>query len=102
MEFRFTEGRTNVHHLTAPYDLLVQAFGNDGTVVPRDIYKSMAEWDLLTPHGEVEVYDYKIGTCYNPHGPERHEITTWSVQGEPDAIGHMLSLLTEAGGTRLT
>lgn len=102
MEFRFTEGRANVHRLTAPYDLLVQAFGNDGTVSPRDDYKCMAQWDVPTPHGEVEVYDYKVGKCYDADGLERHEITTWHVQGEQDAIGHMLSLLTEAGGTRTT
>lgn len=100
MEFSYEDGRTNVHYLNAPYELLVKAFGNDGTIVPRDDYKSMAEWDVPTPHGEVEVYDYKVGKCYNPRGLERHEITRWHVQGTPEAIEHMLSLLHESGGER--
>ena len=99
MNYTFERGRFNVHYLTAPYTLLVQAFGNDGDN-PRDTYKCMAQWDLTTPHGPVEVYDYKVGTCYEGEsGLERHEITVWHVQGSDLAIDHMLGMINASGGS---
>jgi hypothetical protein len=95
-KYAFTRGSLNVHYLTAPYDLLVAAFGNDGTVSPRDEDRSMASWDVDTPDGEVEVYDYRVGKCEHPDGLERHEITEWHVQGGEEEIAHMLSLLDAA------
>lgn len=95
-KYTYMQGKFNVNSLDAPYDLLVKAFGDDGTVTPRDDYKSMAEWDVKTPHGTVEVYDYKVGKCYDPSGLERHEIRDWHVQGEPKAIEHMLALVERA------
>lgn len=94
--YEFNPGRYNVQYLRAPYDFLVKAFGNDGTVSPRDDYKSMCEWDIQTPHGEVEVYDYKVGKCYAPDGVEREQITEWHVQGDEKAIAHMLTILDKA------
>jgi hypothetical protein len=94
-EYTFTKGRHNVHQLIAPYSLLVKAFGREGTVDPRDDYKQMAQWLLTsTPDGtEVEVYDYKVGKCYNPNGLERVDITDWHVQGSDVGIQYMLDLL---------
>jgi hypothetical protein len=96
INYTYMQGISNVHHLLAPYDLLVKAFGNDGTVTPRDDYKSMAEWDIETDHGTVEVYDYKVGKCYDPDGLERHEIAEWHVQGDEKAVQVMLGLLETA------
>lgn len=102
MQYSYGDERFNANYLDAPYALLVKAFGNDGTVSPRDDYKCMATWYVPTPHGEVEVYDYKVGKCYDADGLERHEITHWHVQGEPEAIEHMLNLLHESGGERVS
>jgi hypothetical protein len=97
VNYRFEQGAYNVHYLHAPHDLLTRAFGNDGDN-PRDTYKSMAQWIIDTPCGEVEVYDYKVGTCYEADGLERHEITEWHVQGHVGAIKTMLNMVNEAGG----
>jgi hypothetical protein len=82
--------------LEAPYSLLVRAFGNDGTVTPRDDYKQMCQWDVPTPYGTVEVYDYKVGRCYAPDGLEREQITLWDVDGTQQAIEYVRSLLDAA------
>jgi hypothetical protein len=97
MYYSFKHGSVNVHYLTAPYELLVKAFGDDGTTAPRDNYKSMCQW---YPVPDVEVYDYKVGRCYTNNGLEPEQITTWNVQGETEAIESMLALLTAAGGIR--
>lgn len=94
--FRIHKGAYNVHYLSAPYSLLVKAFGNDG-INPRDDYKQMCQWDITAPNNtHAEVYDYKVGKCYDPSGLERHEIRDWHVQGEPKAIEHMLALVERA------
>jgi hypothetical protein len=94
--YDYTEGPSNVNYLTAPYDLLVKAFGNDGDSPTRDDYKSEAEWIVATPRGDVEIYDYKVGKCYNgPDGLDRKEITDWHVQGDAGAIAHVLAMLDE-------
>lgn len=84
--FEYRRGARNVSYLDAQYILLVAAFGNDGTVGPRDVDKSEAEWDVKTPYGTVEVYDYS-----DPH--TREDITEWHVQGDPKAITHMLAMV---------
>jgi hypothetical protein len=99
MQFTFERGRSNVHTLTAPHALLEAAFGNDGDN-PRDDYKSMAQWDVSTPAGEFEVYDYKIGKCYDQDGLEREQITEWQVQGPDAALDHLVRMLAEAGGVQ--
>lgn len=99
MQFTFERGRFSVHVLTAPHALLEAALGNDGDN-PRDDYKSMAQWDVSTPEGDVEVYDYKIGKCYDPDGLEREQITYWHVQGPDAALDVLVRLLTEAGGVQ--
>jgi hypothetical protein len=94
MKYTYTPGNYNVNYLEAPYELLVRAFGDDGTVSPRDDYKSMCEWDIQTEYGEVVVYDYKVGKCYDRRdGLDREEITEWHVQGDENAIQAMLGLL---------
>jgi hypothetical protein len=97
-KFSYGTGKFNVSYLTAPYSLLVKALGNDGTVAERDEYKCEAQWDVATPHGIVEVYDYKIGKCYNgKRGLARHEITDWHVQGDAEAIKDMIAILSRHG-----
>jgi hypothetical protein len=96
MQFTYTTSNHNVSYLTAPYALLVKAFNDDGTTAPRDDYKSMAQWDVKTPHGTVEVYDYKVGKCYDSDGLEREQITEWHVQGSDEAIDQMLAAVEGA------
>lgn len=97
MEYTFTPSTRGVGHLEAPYALLVKAFGNDGTVSPRDDVKSMCEWDIdVLGEGTVEVYDYKVGTCYSTRGLAREDITVWHVQGSPKGIKWVLHLLAGA------
>lgn len=96
-DYNFRLGIANVHYLTASHALLTRVFGNDGTVDPRDNYKSMCQWDVKTPHGTVEVYDYKAGKCYDPvNGLAREHITDWHIQGDPEAINAMLDMLYRA------
>jgi len=95
VNYRFERGAYNVHYLHAPHDLLTRAFGNDGNN-SRDDYKSMAQWIIPTSHGDVEVYDYKVGKCYDPDGLERHEITEWHIQGNDEAIKIVLDLMHKA------
>lgn len=85
MEYSFNRGRFNVHYLTAPYELLVLAFGDDGTTSPRDEDKVTAQWD----GGDWEVYDYRTG------GP-RESVTEWHVQGTDEGIGNLLATLEAA------
>lgn len=95
MEYKFERSDFNVHILTAPYALLVKAFADDGLTAPRDDYKSMAQWDL--PGCGVEVYDYKVGTCYcGDEGQHLVDITEWHVQGTELGIAVMQDLLDEA------
>lgn len=95
--FRIHKGAYNVHYLSAPYSLLVKAFGNDG-INPRDDYKQMCQWDITAPNNtHAEVYDYKVGKCYDPYaGLERKQITDWHVQGDDDAIRYLVTLLDRA------
>lgn len=95
-------GAGRVNYLTTPHALLTKAFGDDGTVSSRDEYKSMCEWHVETPAGMVEVYDYKLGTCYSrTDGLPREQITEWHVQGKPVAIELMLVVLDEAVAAQL-
>jgi hypothetical protein len=96
MKYTYTPGNYDVNYLEAQYELLVKAFGDDGTVSPRDGYKSMCQWDVQTKYGEVVVYDYKVGKCYNTwDGLKREEITEWHLQGGEKAISEVLRMLDE-------
>jgi hypothetical protein len=93
MDVEIKFGRHDVHYLTATYAQLVEAFG-DGTKALRDDYQSMARWYINTPHGGVDLYDYKVGTCYlDGDGLAREDITMWHVQGKRKAIKHMVAVL---------
>lgn len=48
--------RNTVEHITTPYKVLVEAFGPHGAGDPD---KVLAQWDINTPHGWAEIYDYK-------------------------------------------
>ena len=61
MDFQYSSYGGNIHYLTATYQELVNAFGS-GTIDPRDDYKQMAQWNVATSEGHVEIYDYKVGT----------------------------------------
>lgn len=93
--YKFTQGRINVHYLNAPYGLLVKAFANDGTTASRDELKQLCQWDVKTPDGLVEVYDYLVGEGCGG-SLQRHEINAWHVQGAPGAIQQMLGMLDAA------
>jgi len=94
MDFQY--GNHNVHLLTATYQELVNAFG-DGTIDPRDDYKQMAQWNVQTSEGLVDLYDYKVGKCYDPaDGLDLENITEWHVQGKKEAIEEMLQMLGDA------
>lgn len=60
---------TRVH---ADYDEIVKAFGPHSAGDPD---KVLAEWNVLTPHGWAEIYDYKS----LEDRPE--DVRLWSVQG---------------------
>lgn len=92
-------GIFNVYYLTAPYALLVEAFGNDGTVSVRDAYKSEAQWDSRATSGDPfwEVYDYKPGKSYNgSDGLDLEQITTWNVQADEEGKLVLLAKLDAA------
>ena len=94
------ERRTNgAHALTARYNLLVAAFGNDGTLGPRDEERSYCSWDVATEHGTVQVYDYRLIACCEEHPIERKDITAWRIQGDDWAIAAVLELLDTFGET---
>lgn len=105
MEYTLEIGPHGVDTLTAPYALLVEAFGNDG-VNPRDDYKSMCQWDNraegYSPDRSWEVYDYKVGVCYDfEDGLRREQITTWHVQAGKTGL-EVLRTMLDAAVARLS
>ena len=66
-----------IDHAGLDYDDLVLAFGEPGQGDPS---KTLAEWDLKTPHGWAEVYDYK---AYEAKGDPR-KVEEWHVQAASD------------------
>lgn len=78
--------RNEIELCHATFAELVAAFG-DWDIAGRDDSKQMCAWDVETPHGEVEIYDYKVGRCYDHEdGLKREDITDWHVQGSPEAV----------------
>jgi len=70
-----------VYAVNTSYDTICKIVGNDGTVEPRDDSKEMCRWIYKTPYGEIEIYDYKVGLCYDYRdGLQREEIDEWHVQ----------------------
>lgn len=67
--------RNTVEHITTPYEVLVDAFGKPGK---GDESKTMAQWDINTPHGWAEVYDF--------HDPAEDpvDVETWHVQAHAE------------------
>ncbi len=85
-------GRNGVEHITTGYDVLVDAFGPHGSGDPD---KTMAQWDLNTPQGWAEIYDY-----HDPHeAPE--DVEVWHVQaGSEEAFEYVYTAIKDAA-TRL-
>src|SRR5258707_5800861 len=99
MEYLLQIGTHGVDYLQAPYALLLlEALGNDGVNL-RDTDKSMCQWTDV--EAGWEVYDYKIGICYDPTGQAREDITEWHVQATEKGLKALIALL-EAALTRLT
>jgi hypothetical protein len=97
INYKLTSETHGIAYLTAPYALLVEAFGNDGQQEPRDEYKQMCQWSA-DRGGDTfwEVYDYKEGVCYYPKsegGLEREEITVWHVQATEKGREALIELL---------
>jgi hypothetical protein len=107
INYELTSETHGIAYLTAPYALLVEAFGNDG-INPRDMYKSMCQWESNPDSVDAglgwEVYDYKEGVCYWPKGEgglEREEITVWHVQADAKGRAELIELLDAAVIRRL-
>jgi hypothetical protein len=88
---------SRVDHISTSFDVLVEAFGTYGAGDPD---KTLAQWDLHTPSGWAEVYDYKSYAA----GPE--DVTEWHVQADKEegfeyvymAIREAASRLGESSG----
>lgn len=63
-------------YIDTAYEILVEAFGEPSG--PSDDGKVLAEWQLTTPHGWVEVYDYKS------YATSPYDVEEWHVQAERD------------------
>ncbi len=63
--------RNRIDHITTSFEVLTEALGSHGS---GDEDKTMAQWDIITPNGWAEVYDY-----HDPHeSPE--DVEVWHVQ----------------------
>ena len=65
-----------IKYIDIPYHILVGILGKPGK---GDSYKTLAEWQLSTPFGWAEIYDYNA----NVDKPE--EVQEWHVQAETDS-----------------
>lgn len=75
----------------APYDLLLEVFGDPEG--PSGDGKCLATWDMQTPHGWAEVYDYKD---YEAHGDPR-KVGEWHVQASnQDALSWVFEQIESA------
>lgn len=84
--------RGGVEYITPKYRVLVEALGKPGK---GDESKTMAQWDVNTPHGWVEVYDFKDPA----ESPE--DVETWHVQGgSEEALDYVYMAIKDAA-TRL-
>jgi hypothetical protein len=77
-----------VEHITTSYRVLVEALGEPGK---GDDGKTMAQWDLNTPHGWAEVYDFK-DPAESPV-----DVEVWHVQAHSEeAFGYVYDRIREA------
>lgn len=84
--------RNQREYITTRYRVLVEALGQPGKGDPD---KVMAQWDINTPHGWAEVYDYKDPA----ESPE--DVETWHVQaGSEEAFEYVYMAIKDAA-TRL-
>ena len=84
--------RDRIEYITPSYRVLVEALGKPGK---GDESKTMAQWDVNTPHGWVEVYDFKDPA----ESPE--DVETWHVQGgSEEALDYVYMAIKDAA-TRL-
>jgi hypothetical protein len=65
-----------IKYIDTPYAMLVEIFGkpSDG-----DSCKTLAEWQLSTPFGWAEIYDY------NSDVDKPEDVQEWHVQAEKDS-----------------
>lgn len=81
------EVRNNKEYITTPYEVLVEALGSPGK---GDEDKTMAQWDVNTPDGWAEVYDYK-DVAQSPV-----DVETWHVQAHSEvAFEYLYSVIRE-------
>ncbi len=81
-----------VHYITPSYRVLVEALGQPGK---GDDGKTLAQWDVNTPHGWAEVYDFKDSA----KTPE--DVETWHAQaGSKEALEYVFMAIKDAA-TRL-
>lgn len=82
------EVRDQVEHITTSYKVLVEAFGSP---TPGDPYKVKAQWDINTPHGWAEIYDF--------HDPAEDpvDVAVWHVQAhEEEGFNYLYETIRDA------
>lgn len=77
------------------YKELVDMFGLPNTEV--DMYKTEAEWSIMTPVGFCFIYNYKTGKCYDHEdGQDVEDITDWHLGGNDNmATDYIKKLLNK-------
>lgn len=82
------EVRNKKEHITTSYRVLVEAFGKPGKGDPD---KTMAQWDLSTPSGWAEIYDYK------DQAEDPVDVAVWHVQAhEEEGFNYLYETIRDA------
>lgn len=77
-----------IDHISTAYEVLLEAFGPSEVGDPD---KVLAQWDIETPHGWAEVYDYKS------YARSPKEVGEWHVQAHSEeAFGYVYDRIREA------
>ena len=77
-----------IEHINTAYALLIKAFGEPGQGDPD---KTLAEWQMVTPFGWAEIYDYKA------YVDRPEDVEEWHVQAEtPEAFEWLWEQLATA------
>ncbi|WPH58221.1 hypothetical protein SEA_LUCKYSOCKE_134 [Streptomyces phage LuckySocke] len=80
--------RNQREYITTSFAVLTEALGKHGAGDPD---KVMAQWDIHTPHGWAEVYDYKD----EHESPE--DVEVWHVQADSEeAFEYVYSAIRDA------
>lgn len=80
--------RNSVEHITTSYRVLLEALGEPGK---GDEDKTMAQWDINTPDGWAEVYDFK------DQAESPIDVEVWHVQAHSEkAFGYLYDRIREA------